>query len=289
MMSTQLSVILDKPYDYYTAGDKVTGHVLIHPRSDDALRDLKVCHMWTASGEVGSGDDGKDKEVFAKVLKVSDKKLKANKDHKFRFEFTAERTPVTHRGTTLDVSWLIRADAKLTTGGRLTEQAEYIQLAGKRESHKKGKPLLANKTSLDGVGNMLFRRICNSRVTLRPQKVWAGQSAICTVELKPKSDATINAVHMHLVHAHTKVTGKRKSPSVDLERNIVITIEFPSAARDVSPGNSLTLDGLFTVPTGGAPSSSKNREKVEWLVELEVDVARWPDLKETYPLIVLPD
>ena len=282
-MSTEIVVKLDKPFEYYTAGDIVSGHVCLTSTRVDTLEKLEVRHLWRANR---AGDS--PTEHLAKSLKVANTPIEANREHRFKFAFEAQRTPVTHRGPDLNVSWLIDVDAKFANESRGRAEAEYIQLAGKRETHKKGKPLIAGETSLGGIANSFFRRICNPRVTMRPNKVWPGQTAICTIELLPKSDAKFNSVQASLVHQVTNVTGKKKSPTVARDRQIIETIEFPCAARDVSPGETIFLECLFTVPGDGASSVASKRIKVEWFVELNVDVASWPDLKETYPLIVLP-
>ena len=282
-MAAEILVKLDQPFEYYTAGDMVSGHVSLISTDADRLEMLEVRHFWRACRP-----GWQPVEQLAKTLDVSDQHIEPDREHRFKFAFDAQRTPVTHRGHALNVSWLIGVDARLANGGRGSAEAEYIQLAGKRESHKKGKPLIAGESRLGRIGNALFRRICNSRVTMRPNKVWPGQTTICTAELIPKSNATLNGVKASLVWETTTVTGKKKSPKVTRDRKVIDTFEFPHSMRDIAPGQTLSFESLFTVPQAATPSIASKRNKVEWLVELEVDVDKWPDLKESYPLIVLP-
>jgi hypothetical protein len=63
----------------------------------------------------------------------------------------------------------------------------------------------------------------------------------------------------------------------------------PIPGRTFRAGETLAIDATFAVPPDGMHTFSGTKNKIEWLVRVEVRIARWPDVKEEYPVVVLAD
>jgi hypothetical protein len=55
-----------------------------------------------------------------------------------------------------------------------------------------------------------------------------------------------------------------------------------------APACQLPGQATLAVPAGAMHSFESSHNKVVWQLELVGEIARWPDVKETYPLVVLP-
>lgn len=54
-------------------------------------------------------------------------------------------------------------------------------------------------------------------------------------------------------------------------------------------GENLRIEETFRVPDAAMHTFRGNKNKIEWLVKVELRYARWPDVKEEYAVFVLPE
>lgn len=73
----------------------------------------------------------------------------------------------------------------------------------------------------------------------------------------------------------------------DTDEQILGTIE--KQPRLYREGESISVNETFTVPLEGMHSFNGNNNKILYLVKVEVLIAKWPDVKEDYPIFVVPD
>lgn len=74
-------------------------------------------------------------------------------------------------------------------------------------------------------------------------------------------------------------TNTRTATETFLEQTLV---DLPAPTCRLPGGAALV------VPAGAMHSFESNHNKILWQLELVGEIARWPDVKETYPLVVLP-
>jgi hypothetical protein len=280
-MSADFRVELERPYDYYVAGDTVIGHVILNSTQNAKLSHLEVRHLWRAEGGEQPAIVHVESSVELKPVDVT-----AGRDHRFKFEFLAERTPATHHGDSFMVRWLVDATARLDTED-FTASSEYIQLAGKRETHKRGKPLLASPPVPGEKETKAFKRHCSTGAQLRPPRVWPGQTTICTFQLRPQKDTELSNVCAVLCCENTSVSGKRKSAKVTSNCVDVLQIDMATEERFVGADETVTFECVVTVPKDADHSAASVRQRSEWFVVLKADAAGLGTLNERFPVIVL--
>ncbi|MBC7807879.1 MAG: hypothetical protein H7145_17240 [Akkermansiaceae bacterium] len=72
------------------------------------------------------------------------------------------------------------------------------------------------------------------------------------------------------------------------------THEIPVETKEIrggtyTSGEQLDLSHRFTVPLDGMHTFIASNNRIEWLIKVKVSIARWPDVDEAYPILVLPE
>ena len=73
----------------------------------------------------------------------------------------------------------------------------------------------------------------------------------------------------------------------DTDEQILGTLEKPPHLY--REGEAISLNETFTVPPDGMHSFNGSNNKIQYLVKVEVLIAKWPDVKEDYPIFVVPE
>jgi len=63
----------------------------------------------------------------------------------------------------------------------------------------------------------------------------------------------------------------------------------PIVGRTYRSGETLQIDETFAVPADAMHTFSAKNNKITWLVRVNIRIARWPDVKEEYPVVVMAD
>lgn len=279
----QVQIEFERPWHFYVEGDVVAGHAVLMSRTDATLGSLQIHHLWRTTGGLAEPQE----HIDATVAFDRRAKLQAGKRHRLAFEFLATRTPVTHHGDQLQLNWMVEAVASTVDGHEARGATAYIHIAGERKSHKKGKDLMRAPKDEYARDNRRFLKRCAVGGQLRPPRVWPGEATVCAVTLHPRESLDLRGLDVLLVRETTTITGKRKSPTVDQQREVVTRVPFAAACGPRASGDPLTLECVVQVPDSAAGSFSKPRERVQWAVELRAEADGSPVLRQHFPLVVL--
>jgi hypothetical protein len=69
------------------------------------------------------------------------------------------------------------------------------------------------------------------------------------------------------------------------ERSVFAGLEI----ANINPPNDMRSgEATVKIPTGVVPSFAAPSNKIVWAIRVQGDIAQWPDLKEDFPITVLP-
>ncbi len=60
-------------------------------------------------------------------------------------------------------------------------------------------------------------------------------------------------------------------------------------AREYRAGERLELSETFTIPANGMHTFQGKNNKIEYFIKVSIIIAKWPDVKEDYPVVVVPE
>lgn len=117
----------------------------------------------------------------------------------------------------------------------------------------------------------------------------AGDSFDVVVDIPPPSDADINEISLAFV-------GRERSAVEDGNRSTIHTYQVfkrtdtieDSVDRRVPKGQSAHFEHTVDVPEDVPPSFRCEYARLEWVVDVYIDIADWPDWRETLSIDVLP-
>jgi len=138
MGEPQVTIELARPDHFFTEGDLIEGAVVVSVDAPTELSGVRLERFWRAkrAGQTAVGGE------LSEVLKAP-KKVEPGQPARIPFKMAAASSPVTHRGTDLEVGWLVAADVK-HSGGQAKGEREFVQISGEPKRHKKGKPLMGS-------------------------------------------------------------------------------------------------------------------------------------------------
>ena len=106
-----------------------------------------------------------------------------------------------------------------------------------------------------------------------------------TVTLVPKRLSGIRAVHATLLGREVVVRGSgtdRRTFTKTIHRQSVRLADPP----DMRLGYEVQFTGEVTIPQTAAPSFTLPDNRLEWSIEIDVDIARWADWSENRTILV---
>ena len=121
--------------------------------------------------------------------------------------------------------------------------------------------------------------------SIKPTTVRGNDDIQCELRMTPRSDLQLNKVTLSLVGREQATSGSGTNQSahkLDIHR----FSETLAQGRAVTSGEYVSFHGDLMVPPNAAPSLIAIDNKIEWSVEVHIDIARWPDWKQTQLLLV---
>jgi hypothetical protein len=202
----------------------------------------------------------------------------------------APPTPDPHKGTSggLCCAALIAGFA-LALGAKAITAGSQIGILG---------PLLA-LPALVLFGAAVALAIASSRNLIAERKLGpvfigvdpvgiAGTSLSCLVGLKPRSSLKINGV-LATLRGRVWTRHHRGNDTFEIKEDLLHELSATlSGPQTLSPRRLAEFETHFDLPHDAAPWFESSDNKVEWIIDVRVDVPGWPDWTLQVPVRVIP-
>lgn len=122
---------------------------------------------------------------------------------------------------------------------------------------------------------------------VNPTSVCAGGQVVCHVDFRAKGEVHLGGIRATL-YAQESVT-RPSGTTVTTDYHVVKqrTFERPFNER-LSPGTQILIDCAVPVEQDASATFVSKNNRLDWFVKVQVDLKRWPDWVETFPITVLP-
>jgi len=102
-----------------------------------------------------------------------------------------------------------------------------------------------------------------------------------------KGELTLDGGEVKFLMRESATYTRGTDTYTDTHEVVQRTVGVPG--RVFRAGENLRIEETFQVPVSGMHTFRGNKNKIEWLVKVELRYARWPDVKEEYAVFVLPE
>ena len=317
MAACSLKIELDDPQKPRTGGETISGTITITTTGQVQCKALEVTSTWSTHGR-GNIDTG---DVDQQVLFQG--QWDANREYRYNFTLKAATWPPTYYGTLLNVSHDVRVRARIPWAKDLTASSEFTVTAttppedlkppeAKKKSHSIigwviggillvlilamvsvfllifAIPLLIGAACYWFVRVFLPRQVTGSiDCTVEPKRVTGGQTVRGQLRFTPKRNMTINAIQWTVTCGEKCVSGSGSDRKTH-NHEILNQTQRLSEAGQLRVGEPQSFEFSFPVPPDAPPSLKFSDNELNWEGELRIDIAKWPDWVQKFPLIVTP-
>ncbi|MDX1927411.1 MAG: hypothetical protein SFV81_12895 [Pirellulaceae bacterium] len=312
MAACNLTIQLDEPKRIRTGGEQVTGTVIVRCEKDLNCKGLVVETRWSTHGQ-GNVDSATVDET---ILFQGD--WQAGQEYKYPFKLKAGEWPPTYYGTFLNVSHSVDARAKLAWAIDPKASAEFpLVVASSPVDVQPSRKQVSSGNNWIGIiivvaiaavfaaafwwlipiiaivaffawffKSFLPKQLTGSIETkLEPRRLKPGDVVKGQLSFTPKWSVNINQITLGFSGVEKCVSGSgsnRKTHSHVLSQHI----QQLAKAQRLPAGQKQSFDFELRVPKPAAPSMKMVDNEILWSVVLRIDIPRWPDWTETFPLIV---
>lgn len=321
MSKCDISIEFDSKDRIFRGGDTVTGTVHVVVNADVQCRAITMQAAWRTHGRgnraTGTYHGG---NAFTGLLKKGE-------HHKFRFEFVIPHTPLTYRGSYLNVDHYVSARVDIPWAFDPKSEADFVVLPGSTKPVTVIDPTSSSTQSLPnntlwlivaaflivtglilipvfGFGLILLvigavvlffgsrkmlaeRKIGDVSVTYGEPITTPGRSVPIKVRFVPKSRGSINQVTAKFVGAEVCVSGSGSNRRT--HRNELYKEQLVLEGPDTfSIAEAVEYVAEVTMPETLAYSFYARDNKVTWTIDIHIDIPRWPDWHSSYSLTVVP-
>jgi hypothetical protein len=102
-----------------------------------------------------------------------------------------------------------------------------------------------------------------------------------------KKPVQVDRISVRLIRRESASYTRGTDRVTDTDEQILGTVEKPP--RLYRDGEAISLNETFTVPHDGMHTFNGNNNKIQYLIKVEVLIAKWPDVKEEYAIFVVPE
>jgi hypothetical protein len=142
-------------------------------------------------------------------------------------------------------------------------------------------------------GYWFFRVFLPRQVTgsiecnVEPQRVKAGETVRGTLRFTPKRNMTINAIQWTVSCGEKCVSGSGSDRKTHYHEILKHTQRLAEPG-ELRVGQPQSFDFSFPIPADPPPSLKFTDNELNWVGELRIDIAKWPDWVQSIPLTVVP-
>jgi hypothetical protein len=315
MANCKLTIELDEPNRARTAGEPVTGSVIVTAEEDVNCKALVVTSGWSTHGRgnVASGE-AERKTLFQGSWQ-------SNKEYRYPFTLATAAWPPTYYGQFLNVSQSVTATADIPWAFDPKTVAEYRVVATSTPddlSPTNNKPkssswigwlfgstillfflaamlplaMIITPIAVLGFGGYwFFMKFLPKQITgevtfqVEPDSLTPGQSLRGTCEFTPKRNSAINAVTWTVRCAEVCTSGSGSNRKTHTQEVLNKTHPLMEAGTLVA-GQRYRYEFAYELPATAPPSMTFTDNRIEWSSELRIDIPRWPDWAKNVPLVV---
>lgn len=129
-------------------------------------------------------------------------------------------------------------------------------------------------------------RVGTPEVTLSKTAVSVGEQFTFSILNTFKQNVTLNSFMIHLIFKETATYQQGTNTRTVTHEEIVDS--FEGVGGSFSQGSFLSEEVTFTIPADGMHSLNVPRNKLQWLVRVEMDIPRLKKFEESYEIKVEP-
>ena len=111
---------------------------------------------------------------------------------------------------------------------------------------------------------------------VKPKETRGGEMIQCALHFKPTSELHINTVTVLLKGIERFVSGSgtwRKTHRHEFHQSKDVLL----SERHIQQNEPVALYGKIPIPHDAAPTFTASYNQIFWIVEVQMDIARWPD------------
>lgn len=322
MSKCDFEVEFDRANRTYLAGEQVSGVVRLQVNKTVQCRKVSIKGLWKTHGRGNHASD----EYFEQT--VFEGELAEGQTYEFKFEFAAGLHPWTYRGhhlnidhyiqVRIDVPWALDPkyetefivnpspqsplDTIATESPTSTGQVagHVIMLVVGTIFFVVGIPLtlfLGFGLIFMGVGAFLIylvirntlaeRKLGKVELTIDPPHAAPGDWIQVQIRFVPRSAGTLNNLTLKLEGEEKVVSGSGTNKTTHTyklhEENIVALENFEFQA-----GSPVSISERIQLPESNAYSVNLRDNSIQWQVQAQLDIPRWPDWVDVRSVILLP-
>jgi hypothetical protein len=322
MSKCDFEVEFDRDNRTYLAGEQVSGTVRLRVNKTVQCRKVSIKGLWKTHGRGNHASD----EYFEQT--VFEGELIEGQTYEFKFEFAAGLHPWTYRGhhlnidhyihVRIDVPWALDPkyetefivtpspqsplDTIATDSPTTTDQVagHIIMLVVGTIFFVVGIPLtlfLGFGLIFMGVGAILIymvirntlaeRKLGKVELSIEPPHAAPGEWIQVQIRFVPRSAGTLNNLTLKLEGEEEVVSGSGTNKTTHThklhEENIIALENFEFQA-----GSPVSITERIQLPESNAYSVNLRDNSIQWQVQAQLDIPRWPDWVDVRSIILLP-
>ena len=318
MSRCDISIRYDQPDRTYRGGDTVSGEVHVQVNKDTTSNGIQLTHYWKTHG-YGNTDSGAEKiEMLA-----GDSELRAGEDMAFPFSFVAECQPLTYRGHHINIDHYVKVAVDVPWAIDPKDEEEFILLPGKRPPEVTGQrdeivvftskpsmqlppgclkavyvfvavaffPLIPIVLLVLGAfwarKKMLASRLGEVELQTPHQVVGVGEDWPLELQFTPKKNCQINGIEVKIRCRESATSGSGTNKTTR-HHTVFEKMHVLELAGEFTAGELFDQRYSVPFPETGAYSLNEGSNKIEWTVEVRVDIPAFPDWKSKQTVQVLP-
>lgn len=321
MAACSLKIELDDPQKTRTGGETITGTVIVTTTGQVQCKALEVTSTWSTHGRGNIDTGAVDQQVLFQG------QWEPSREYRYTFTLKTATWPPTYYGTLLNVSHDVRVCAKIPWSKDPTASVEYTVLATAPPEDLKPPETIKKPQSLIGwalgwvfgsilvvvllvmLGGLLailaiplligagcywFVRVFLPRqltgsidCTVDPKRVVAGQAIRGQLRFTPKRNININSI-LWTVTCGEKCSSGSGSDRKTYTHEILNQTQRLSEAGQLRAGELQSFEFSFPVPPDAPPSLKFSNNELTWEGVLRIDIPKWPDWVQKFPLVVTP-
>jgi hypothetical protein len=124
-------------------------------------------------------------------------------------------------------------------------------------------------------------------VRLTPEAIRLGEEFSFVFQQTFKAPLTVDWVKVTFLMRESATYRRGTDTYTDKHENTFATYDLPG--REYRAGETLDLTYRFGIPPDAMHTFQGSNNKIDYMVKVQVSIARWPDVNEEYAVIVMPD
>jgi hypothetical protein len=130
-------------------------------------------------------------------------------------------------------------------------------------------------------------RVSHPEITLNKPEFRVGESIDVSFQQRFKRAAEVERMDFKLLLRETATYQRGTDTYTVRHEDVVEEHEFPSG--HIASNRVVQQSFSWRIPRDGMHTFKANRNKIQWFLKVEVEIAGWPDYEQEYEVKVLPE